>query len=175
MVHIAWSKLIKFGTYPPAPQHHRRGGDQECGNRFAYHQKLQFGCHPDRDATMPLPQPPRIPHLGRDNMMQSGFSARKPLNPCDSRTNQRNRDAMVRLARISRFVTHYIVLLTNKRKSRTRFPAQPGLGYFLAPAAICILTILSGAVTAPLSSFAPFLILSTTSMPPMTWPTTVYL
>jgi hypothetical protein len=46
-------------------------------------------------------------------------------------TNQRNRDAVVRLARISRFVTHYIVLLTDKRKSRTRFPAQPRPWLFL--------------------------------------------
>jgi hypothetical protein len=75
---IAWSKLIKFRTKPPAPQHHRRGGDQERGNRFACHQKLQLDCHPDRVATMPLPQPPRIPHLGRDNMMQCSFSAGKP-------------------------------------------------------------------------------------------------
>jgi hypothetical protein len=79
MVHIAWSKLIKFRTYPPAPQHHRLGGDQGRGKGFACHQKLQLGCHPDRDATMPLPQPPRIPHLGRDNMMQCSFSAGKPV------------------------------------------------------------------------------------------------
>jgi hypothetical protein len=39
-----------------------------------------------------------------------------------------------------------------------------------ALAASCILTILSGAVTAPLSSLAPFLILSTASMPEFTWP-----
>jgi hypothetical protein len=52
----------------------------------------------------------------------------------------------------------------------------PGPTYFLpeaASAASCILTILSGPVTAPLSSLAPFLILSTASMPDVTWPTTV--
>jgi hypothetical protein len=88
MVHIAWSKLIKFRN-PPAPQHDRRGGDQERGNRFACHQKLQLGRHLDRDPTMPLPQPSRIPHLGRDNMMQSRVLRQETLAIPD--TNQRNR------------------------------------------------------------------------------------
>src|SRR5262249_31124232 len=50
--------------------------------------------------------------------------------------------------------------------------------YFLpaaSPGASCIFTILSGSVTEPLAALSPFLILSTTSMPEVTSPTTVYL
>ena len=52
--------------------------------------------------------------------------------------------------------------------------AAPGpRGRYWPPPASVIFTILSGFCTAPLSAFEPFLILSTTSMPEVTTPTTV--
>src|SRR3954451_10206474 len=52
---------------------------------------------------------------------------------------------------------------------------EPEQVNYAASEASRIFTILSGFVTAPLLAFEPFLILSTTSMPEVTSPTTVYL
>src|SRR5918993_3579835 len=52
---------------------------------------------------------------------------------------------------------------------------RPGMTErYLASAASCILTILSGLVTWPLRAASPFLTLSTTSMPDTTSPNRVY-
>lgn len=63
--------------------------------------------------------------------------------------------------------------LTAQGSMRTSRTARIIL-YFSAPAASRILTILSGPATCPFAALSPFLILSTTSMPEVTSPTTVY-
>ena len=69
-----------------------------------------------------------------------------------------------------------------KRGSETPRLRLPSAGHalphrtirYLASAATCILTILSGAVTRPLAAELPFLILSATSIPETTSPKIVY-
>src|SRR5947209_12042000 len=56
-----------------------------------------------------------------------------------------------------------------------RYARHLGVKSYAASEASRIFTILSGFVTEPLSALEPFLILSTTSMPEVTSPMTVYL
>src|ERR1019366_4917511 len=96
-------------------------------------------------------------------------------NPCESK----HKLAKSKRNAADRRRSHVLLQNIAFRDPRPHTAGRPAaLVYFLpeaASVAICILTILSGAVTAPLSSLAPFLILSTTSIPAITWPTTVYL